>query len=815
MAGRIRIPPYKPLGIATQAVPGGGSFDIDASAGQFGASPLLQLGLQAVQGAAGIAGAVSPYLGSDNEAAVKAADTKLGETEQALLFDPQTGYLNLQGQAALQKAPAVLDAYNEAQARTLDTAADDDQRRMLQELADKRLARFNEVVERHGAAQRQNWYDQVADQRIAAMNADAALHWNSDALLRRALGTARAEVRERAERKGWDSPLSEAALSRETSRVLVSAIGAALDRDPERARSLRTRYAAVIEDTDRAALDALLAEAQTRERAQAASTEILNAAPPEGHHPTPQWRLQQADAITDPAVRAATIRRLNSAAADTEARARTLGEQVLARVLKDGLTDPSQIPVSQWVALDAVRQQAIEARLDHNAAGTEPSPNPPLVDQLTTEMTQAPHDFARRDLVPEIAHLPLPQWQRLRNWQAGLLSNDPTTGQEVYAIKRGLQLADKALLADKAHDEAANARADLVDDIDMRRRLTGKYPDDADIANMLARRIVITPHTTRSLEWDPRAKIESTQVRFNPSLPRPDNRPGIHRVQDKPEPGQDQDDPDKGRDFWDWLFLFLELFSQSQVPEAPRSPRQQTGSGQRRIPPHSTNPPRLPGKPSPPVKQAPAPTTKPPPPAAAKPAPPSTPPEIVKGDPRLWGQEFGRHGADLGFKRHQHQEYRELANRIRNDPNAKVTRYPRDAPRYAGETHYEVDGRRLRLDANGEFVSLRLAPAPPAAPPAAAAPKLRPAGTSHSPPSTDWSFGGHKTMEAWNNQMADQGWTIQEITDAIEKGRRFPAENRVTPQNPAIRFEHPTTGKSVVLDMKTREVLQIRGVGFR
>ncbi|MGE0425983.1 MAG: hypothetical protein AB7O88_27230 [Reyranellaceae bacterium] len=46
----------------------------------------------------------------------------------------------------------MLDAYSEAQARTLDIAADDDQRRMLQELADKRLVRFNEVVERHGAA---------------------------------------------------------------------------------------------------------------------------------------------------------------------------------------------------------------------------------------------------------------------------------------------------------------------------------------------------------------------------------------------------------------------------------------------------------------------------------------------------------------------------------------------------------------------------------------------------------------------------------------------------------------------------------------
>jgi hypothetical protein len=91
MAGRIRIPPYKPLGIDAQGVPTGGYYDIDAHAGFFNALPPLQLGLQAAQGAIGIAGAVSPHLASDNEATVKAADTKLGETEQALLFDPQTG----------------------------------------------------------------------------------------------------------------------------------------------------------------------------------------------------------------------------------------------------------------------------------------------------------------------------------------------------------------------------------------------------------------------------------------------------------------------------------------------------------------------------------------------------------------------------------------------------------------------------------------------------------------------------------------------------------------------------------------------------
>src|SRR5258706_7514230 len=115
MGGGIWIGPYKPLGVSTQAVPGGGYLNVDASAGNFGPSPLAQLGLQAAQGATGIAGVVAEQLAGDNEATVKLADTRIGETEQALLLDPRNGYLNLQGQEALTQAPAVLEAYSKAQ----------------------------------------------------------------------------------------------------------------------------------------------------------------------------------------------------------------------------------------------------------------------------------------------------------------------------------------------------------------------------------------------------------------------------------------------------------------------------------------------------------------------------------------------------------------------------------------------------------------------------------------------------------------------------------------------------------------------------
>ncbi|MBX3503242.1 MAG: hypothetical protein KF889_27680 [Alphaproteobacteria bacterium] len=502
MAGRIRIPPYKPLGVSTQAVPGGGYLAIDAIAGQFGPSPMLQLGLQAAEGAAGVAAVLSEHLAGDNEAIVKDADARLGEAEQALLFDSQTGYLNLQGQDALTQAPAVIDAYREAQAREMATMVDDDQRQMLQDLSERRLASFNTQIERHTEAERLRWYDEAGERRIAQMQADARLHWSDDAMLRRALGTTRAEVREQAERHGWDSALTEATLRRQTSRTLVSAIEAAVEHDPERARSLRARYEQHIEASNRAGLDALLAEAQTREHARQASAAILNATPPGDEPSVPQWRLRQAEAIADPAVRAATIRTLHSAAAADEAHARTLAEQVLARVLKDGLTDPAQIPVRDWVTLDTDHRQAIETRLDHNARGTEPVPNPALVDALATEMTQAPHIFARRDLVPTVAQLPLPQWQRFRDWQAGIRRSDPTTENELYAIKRGLQIArqtsteaNPARDGDKPSSSATDVKfpAALVEEIDTARKLNGKPPDDAALREIVRRSLPVTP----------------------------------------------------------------------------------------------------------------------------------------------------------------------------------------------------------------------------------------------------------------------------------------------------------------------------------
>src|SRR6202008_271064 len=102
--------------------------------------------------------------------------------------------------------------------------------------------------------------------------------------------------------------------------------------------------------------------------------------------------------------------------------------------------------------------------------------NPSRVDELATQMAQEPQVFARRDLLPLVGQLPLSQWQRFRDWQAGIRRKAPATQGELYAIKRGLQLAGK-MLPDTADDTAANYHAELVEEIDTWRTVNGKGPD--------------------------------------------------------------------------------------------------------------------------------------------------------------------------------------------------------------------------------------------------------------------------------------------------------------------------------------------------
>jgi hypothetical protein len=78
-----------------------------------------------------------------------------------------------------------------------------------------------------------------------------------------------------------------------------------------------------------------------------------------------------------------------------------------------------------------------------------------------------------------------------------------------------------------------------------------------------------------------------------------------------------------------------------------------------------------------------------------------------------------------------------------------------------------------------------------------------------------WKFGTFKPLAKWGSQMAKRGWTPQQITEAIQSGEKFTAENLVNKGNTATRYVHPQTGRSVVIDNITKEIIHVGGNDFK
>jgi hypothetical protein len=78
----------------------------------------------------------------------------------------------------------------------------------------------------------------------------------------------------------------------------------------------------------------------------------------------------------------------------------------------------------------------------------------------------------------------------------------------------------------------------------------------------------------------------------------------------------------------------------------------------------------------------------------------------------------------------------------------------------------------------------------------------------------DWSFGKFKSPKRWANQLEKRDWTPDEITETIAKGKSYRVENRVNPNNEARQYTNMRTGRFVVRDEVTKEILQVSGDGF-
>jgi hypothetical protein len=60
-----------------------------------------------------------------------------------------------------------------------------------------------------------------------------------------------------------------------------------------------------------------------------------------------------------------------------------------------------------------------------------------------------------------------------------------------------------------------------------------------------------------------------------------------------------------------------------------------------------------------------------------------------------------------------------------------------------------------------------------------------------------------------------RGWTPSQVDNAIRSGNKFPAASNLNPNNGATRFVNSQTGRSVVIDNKTGQLIHVGGDGFK
>jgi len=179
-----------------------------------------------------------------NDTRVESALNDFIAARQAALFDAPDAFYRTEGEDAIHAAPVTTRTLGQLRTDLLDGLGNDYQRKRLGNALDAQMQLTRDGMARHVAEQSLAWQRGVAQDRIAILTREAALHHN-DMDLVDALGHAAATAARAHSRVGDGPPggqAEDAAAAQARSGVLGAAIQARLDRgDTQGANALFTQ----------------------------------------------------------------------------------------------------------------------------------------------------------------------------------------------------------------------------------------------------------------------------------------------------------------------------------------------------------------------------------------------------------------------------------------------------------------------------------------------------------------------------------------------------------------------------------------------
>lgn len=216
------------------------------NAGEIGAQQVSQAGA-ALSGA----GKTAVDVGNDqldiaNQVKVNDAMNQARAAAQTLTYDPQVGYQNLKGDAALTRPSGISlpEEYSQKLGEQVSnisgTLGNDVQRRMFQQQASGLQSAFTGSVEQHMLGEFQNFRVSTADGTLALTSDAAKRAWNDPVAINGGVGpdgqpvpgqiqAAKAAVYDKGKALGWSAAQIDAATLAATSNVHTSVVMSALD----------------------------------------------------------------------------------------------------------------------------------------------------------------------------------------------------------------------------------------------------------------------------------------------------------------------------------------------------------------------------------------------------------------------------------------------------------------------------------------------------------------------------------------------------------------------------------------------------------
>ncbi len=306
---------------------------------------------------------------------------------QSALFEAPDAFYRTQGVDAIHAAPGTTQKLDDLRGELMDGLANDNQRQRLGASLDAQTQLTRENMARHVGEQSLAWQRQVAQDRIATLAKEAALHHNDDDLVD-TLGHAAATAARAHARVGEGPPggqAEDAAAATARSGVLGAAIQTRLDSgNTGEAAALFDKLKNQLDPTHAEPLQANIDAAQRFDAAKAYAGQLV-----------PQWtggshdevdaqhaaatRQNQSDNRADPAYQAdvqhvldvqhATQKRGIDGATAQRAQAVT---DWLTRTGLNGEPQTSRPPPALWKQLSPDEQAALDKRLVVNARGEVP-----------------------------------------------------------------------------------------------------------------------------------------------------------------------------------------------------------------------------------------------------------------------------------------------------------------------------------------------------------------------------------------------------------------------------------------------------------